>query len=246
MKYVIPSFRRADILKNKTLKYLEKHNIKKDDIYIIVRNDDDGYDIFSDYHIVKTDIKGIGRTHNFITEYFNEDEWICEIDDDLTDMIDTENNSIEDFEKVIMNLKEVIIDKDYSYGGFYSTPNPYFMKNIKSEYTFDLRYMLGLIRVRRIRKDIVLETNYSEDFENCIKYYIRDGGIVKQNYIAGKTNNYADGGCNGDGRNLESEKTDKEYLSSKYPKHCQLFQRKNGRWDLRLKDKSDKQSNNNL
>jgi hypothetical protein len=238
MKYVIPSYKRADILKNKTLKYLEKHNVKKSDIYIIVRNDDDGYDIFSDFNIVKTDVKGIGRTHNFVTEYFEEGEWICEIDDDLTDMIDTENKSIDNFIEVIDDMKERISLRGYSYGGFYSTPNPYFMKNIKDEYTYDLRYMLGLIRVRRIRKDIVLETNYSEDFENCILYYIRDGGIVKQNYIAGKTNNYADGGCNGDGRNIESEKNDKEFLIKKYPKYCSLFQRKNGRWDLRLRDKN--------
>ena len=238
MKYVIPSYKRANILKNKTLKYLEKHNVKKSDIYIIVRKDDDGYDIFSDYNIVKTDVKGIGRTHNFVTEYFEEGEWICEIDDDLTDMIDTENKSIDNFIEVIDDMKERISLRGYSYGGFYSTPNPYFMKNIKDEYTYDLRYMLGLIRVRRIRKDIVLETNYSEDFENCILYYIRDGGIVKQNYIAGKTNNYADGGCNGDGRNIESEKKDKEFLSHKYPKYCSLFQRKNGRWDLRLRDKN--------
>ena len=237
MKYVIPSYQRANILKNKTLKYLDKHNIKKDDIYIIVREDDEGYDIFSDYHIVKTDVKGIGRTHNFITEYFDEGDWICEIDDDLTDMIDTEDNSIENFEEVILSLKNKIIEKNYSYGGFYSTPNPFFMKNIKSEYTFDLRYMLGLIRVRKICEDIKLETNYSEDFENCILHYIRDGGIVKQNYIAGKTNNYADGGCNGDGRNIESEKTDKEFLANNYPDYCKLFQRKNGRWDLRLKHK---------
>ena len=237
MKYVIPSYQRANILKNKTLKYLDKHNIKKDDIYIIVREDDEGYDIFSDYHIVKTDVKGIGRTHNFITEYFDEGDWICEIDDDLTDMIDTEDNSIENFEEVILSLKNKIIEKNYSYGGFYSTPNPFFMKNIKSEFTFDLRYMLGLIRVRKICEDIKLETNYSEDFENCILHYIRDGGIVKQNYIAGKTNNYADGGCNGDGRNIESEKTDKEFLANNYPDYCKLFQRKNGRWDLRLKHK---------
>jgi hypothetical protein len=98
--------------------------------------------------------------------------------------------------------------------------------------------MLGLIRVRKIRKDIILETNYAEDFENCILHYIRDGGIIKNNYVAGKTNNYAKGGCNGDGRNIETEKNDKEFLYNKYPKYCKLFQRKNGRWDLRLKDKN--------
>jgi len=238
MKYVIPSYQRVDKLKNNTLKYLDKQGISKDDIYIVVRVDDEGYSIFDDYNIIKTDVKGIGKTHNFITEYFEEGEYICEIDDDLTDMIDTKNESIENFEEVINELVSEIDGADLSYGGFYSTPNPYFMKNVKTKYTKDLRYMLGLIRVRKIRKDIILETNYAEDFENCILHYIRDGGIIKNNYVAGKTNNYAKGGCNGDGRNIETEKNDKEFLYNKYPKYCKLFQRKNGRWDLRLKDKN--------
>jgi len=238
MKYVIPSYQRVDKLKNNTLKFLDKHNIPKKDIYIVVRTDDEGYSIFDDYNIIKTNVKGIGKTHNFITEYFEEGEFICEIDDDLTDMIDTKKESIENFEEVINELVSEIEGSNLSYGGFYSTPNPYFMKNVKTKYTNDLRYMLGLIRVRKIRKDIILETNYAEDFENCILHYIRDGGIIKNNYVAGKTNNYAKGGCNGDGRNIETEKNDKEFLYNKYPKYCKLFQRKNGRWDLRLKDKN--------
>ena len=238
MKYVIPSYQRVDKLKNNTLKYLDKHGVSKDDIYIVVRSDEEGYSIFEGYNIIKTDVKGIGKTHNFISEYFEEGEFICEIDDDLTDMIDTEKKSIENFEEVINELVNEIEDSNLSYGGFYSTPNPYFMKNVKTKYTKDLRYMLGLIRVRKIRKDIILETNYAEDFENCILHYIRDGGIIKNNYVAGKTNNYAKGGCNGDGRNIETEKNDKEFLYNKYPKYCKLFQRKNGRWDLRLKDKN--------
>ena len=238
-KIVIPSYRRSEILKNKTLKYLEKHNIPKNNIYIVVRNDDLGYDrdAMKDCNIIKTDVKGIGNTHNFITEYFEEGEWICEIDDDMTNCINHENKSIDDFNEVIEKHIDIMIEKNINYGGFYSTPNPFFMKNCK-EYTTDLRYMLGLLRIRRICKDVVLETNYSEDFENCILYYIRDGAILKNNYIAGKTTNYAKGGCNDDGRDFETEKKDKEFLYNKYPAYCKLFQRKNGRWDLRLKDKN--------
>ena len=239
MKYVIPSFQRADKLKKQTLSYLNLHGVSKDDIYIVVRTDDEGYSIFEEeYNIIKTDVKGIGKTHNFISEYFEEGEFICEIDDDLSDMIDIENNSIENFEEEIKMLADEIERDGVSYGGFYSTPNPFFMKNVKTKYTKDLRYMLGLIRVRKVRKDIILETDYAEDFENCVLHYIRDGGIVKNNYIAGKTNNYAKGGCNGDGRDNQTEKDAKEFLFGLYPTYCKLFQRKNGRWDLRLKYKN--------
>jgi len=135
---------------------------------------------------------------------------------------------------------DTIIDKmnreGASYGGLYSVANPLFMSQCE-EFTYDLRYMLGILRIRKICKDIILETNYSEDFENIILHYIRDGKILKCNHLAGVTNNYNTGGCDGDGRNIETEKKDKEFLATKYPYHCKLFQRKNGRWDLKLKDK---------
>lgn len=246
MKYIIPSYQRAKRLEKNTLSFLEKHKIPNKDIYIFLRVDDkelNHYYLLKDkgYNIIiLNDTKGIGRTHNYITEWGEEGEFICEIDDDLVDMIDTENKPIEDFKSVVDELVNEIEQKGFSYGGFYSTPNPFFMKNIKTKYTYDLRYMLGLIRVRIIRKDIVLETNFSEDFECCIKHYIRDGGIVKNNYCAGKTSNYAIGGCNGDGRDNITEKNDKMFLAEKYPTYCKIFQRKNQKWDLRLKHKKSK------
>jgi hypothetical protein len=105
------------------------------------------------------------------------------------------------------------------------------------EYTTDLRYCLGCLRFRYNRKEIVLETDYAEDFENCILHYLMDGAILKSNWLAPKTRNYSDGGCDGDGRNNESERLQKEYLANKYSDLCSLFCRKNGRYDLRLKDK---------
>ena len=124
-----------------------------------------------------------------------------------------------------------------SYGGTYQCDNKMFMSQCK-EYTYDLRYMLGCLRFRYVKKDIILETNYAEDMENCILHYRRDSVIVKNNWIAPKTANYSKGGCCGDGRNIESEKIDKEFLANKYPQCCKLFQRKSGVWDLRLKFKN--------
>ena len=123
-----------------------------------------------------------------------------------------------------------------SYCGTYSVNNPMFMSSC-SEYTTDLRYCLGCLRFRYNRKEIVLETDYAEDFENCILHYLMDGAILKSNWLAPKTRNYSDGGCDGDGRNYESERSQKEYLADKYSELCSLFCRKNGRYDLRLRDK---------
>tara|TARA_R110000787_G_scaffold127227_1_gene238642 strand:- start:724 stop:933 length:210 start_codon:yes stop_codon:yes gene_type:complete len=58
------------------------------------------------------------------------------------------------------------------------------------------------------------------------------------NHIAGITSNYAENGCAGTGRNIDTEKIDKQILNNLFPKYTTLFQRKNQHWDLRLKDRS--------
>ena len=94
MKYVVPSYQRPKELKSKTLTYLCNQKIDAKDIFIIVRSDDkylhEYLDCGNDINIVKTEIKGIGKTHNFITEYFDEDDFIVELDDDIIDVIDNE------------------------------------------------------------------------------------------------------------------------------------------------------------
>ena len=238
MKFIIPSFQRPQGLLDKTLKYLDFMNIDRSDVYIFIREDDK---FIQDYlsipvvNVVPIDIKGIGETHNYITHHFDEGEFIVEIDDDLEYIVDQERNQIENFRDVCLKMKEKMQEVGASYGGTYAVANPLFMSKCE-QFTTDLRYMLGCLRFRFIRKDIKLETNYSEDFENCLLHFLRDGKILKNNWLAPKTKNYNNGGCDGDGRNNETEKRDKQYLAEKYFMYCRIFQRKNGKWDLRLKE----------
>ena len=240
MKFAIPSFQRASILQERTINYLLGQGIDPKSIYIFCRDDDKDINEYISmgylgFNIFPLDIKGIGETHNYITHFFKEDEFICELDDDLIDVIDKDRNSVRNFLAVLEEMKEKMITENINYAGFYQCDNPKFMSG-NQQYTTDLRYMLGLMRLRRIKKDVKLITNYAEDFENCLRYFVRDGKILKNNWIAGKTKNYADGGCNGDGRGFDSERVDKEKLAEEFPMLCRLFQRKNGRWDLRLKE----------
>ena len=237
---VIPSYQRFDKLKKHSLNYLNKFSIPHSDIIIVIRNDDIDYDKYitlrdQGYGVISTDIKGIGATHNFITKRVFKNEVIIEIDDDLKKIVDEQRRDILSFDYEMTRIIDKMNEEKVNYAGLYSVPNPLFMSN-QPKYTTDLRYMLGILRIRRVCKDINLETNYAEDMENCILHYIRDGKLLKCNHLAGITQNYSKGGCDGDGRNIETEKKDKEYLANKYPQYCKLFQRKNGRFDCRLKE----------
>ena len=238
IKYIIPSYKRCYKFTELTYQFLQDQNIDLQDVWLILREDDpqlDLYGLLPVNHLI-TDTKGIGMTHNEITSYFDEGDYLVELDDDLKKIIDTDRKAITNFKEVCENMFQKLESKRLSFGGTYSVANPMFMKGC-DEYTTDLRYCLGCVRFRINRKDIILHTNYAEDFENCILHYLRDGGILKNNWIAPVTKNYAPGGCDGDGRNTDSEKKDKEHLADSYPDLCVLFQRKNKKWDLRLKDK---------
>ena len=238
IKYIIPSYQRAKKFSDLTYEFLKFQNIDLQDVWLILREDDPQLELYGMIPVnhLLTDTKGIGMTHNEITSFFDDGDYLVELDDDIKKIIDTERKPITNFKDICIEMFQNLELKKLSFGGTYSVANPLFMKGCE-HYTTDLRYCLGACRFRINRKDIILHTNYAEDFENCILHYIRDGGILKNNHIAPVTKNYADGGCDGDGRNFDTEKNDKEYLANNYPLYCKLFQRKNGRWDLRLKDK---------
>ena len=221
--------------------------IDRNEVYVFIREDDkdyEGYNSIEGINLLPIDIKGIGQTHNYITHHFDADEFIIEIDDDLEDIVDNERKSIKSFRELCETMKNKMEEVGVSYSGTYSVDNPMFMSNCE-QYTTDLRYMLGCLRFRFIRKEIKVKTNFAEDMEHCILYFIRDGKILKNNWIAPHTKNYADGGCNGDGRNNESELRDKQFLADKYPMYCRLFFRKNGKPDCRIREyKSNPPSKN--
>jgi len=238
MKFVIPSYRRCEKFKKQTLAFLQKHNVRMDDIWLVIREDDpelEEYGSIPVNHLV-LQCEGIGKTHNEITLFFDEGEQLVEIDDDLIELCDKERKPVLHFLEICETIFKKLDEEKLSYCGTYSVNNPMFMKNCQ-EYTTDLRYCLGCLRFRYNRHEIQVKTNYAEDFENCMLHYLMDGGILKANWLAPKTNNYSQGGCDGDGRNETKEKADKMILSEKYPNLCSMFQRKNGRYDLRLKDK---------
>jgi len=237
--FIVPSFQRPEIFKEQTLSFLKRHNVDDKDIYLVLRKDDpylnDYMDRALDINVILTDVKGIGNTHNYITEYFDEDKFLIEIDDDLIDLFDNERKPIKEFLPIVEEMKTKMKEQNINYGGTYQVVNPKFMSG-NPHYTTDLRYMLGCLRFRFNKKDIRLETNYAEDFENCLKHFIRDKKILKNNWIAPKTKNYQSGGCKNDGRDNETEKSDKAFLSTRYPQYCKIFQRKSGVWDLRLRE----------
>jgi hypothetical protein len=238
MRIAIPSYQRPKILQEQTLKYLNLQKVDNSLVDIFVRDSDECLPDYltleeEGYTIIQCDAVGAGMKHNFITTHYPEDTWIVELDDDIRTLKNTRKEDIE-FMKEMDEMRLIMEEEGINYGGIYSCDNDFFM-GTQPRFTRDLRYMLGIVRVRCIKKDIVVKTNYAEDFEFILRYFMRDGKILKNNHIGPRTKLYNIGGNDASGRNQETERLDKVTINEEFPNHSRLFQRKNGRWDLRIK-----------
>ena len=85
-KIAIPSYKRPETIKNKTLKLLSKYNIDKKKVTVFVANDKEK-EIYSEslkgeYKIV-VGVPTLNGVRKFITKYYEEDTKLMQFDDDL-------------------------------------------------------------------------------------------------------------------------------------------------------------------
>ena len=111
----IPSYQRYEMLKNKTLNTLKKHNINSNLITIFVANQKQ-FDEYSKgipksmYNKLIIGKKGLKNQRNFINSYYPENTYLIQMDDDIDDieMSDDEDN----FENI---SSDKYLKKDISY-----------------------------------------------------------------------------------------------------------------------------------
>jgi hypothetical protein len=86
MKIAIPSYKRQNILINKTLKMLKQYGIENDEIDIFVGNVEERNNykeaLDNDINIIVGEV-GIDNIRMFMSCYYNEGEEILYIDDDI-------------------------------------------------------------------------------------------------------------------------------------------------------------------
>ena len=141
----IPSYKRHEILKKKTLKVLDEYNIPKEKIIVFVANKPE-YDLYNKtldphtYGKLVIGRKGIKEIRNFMANYFDEGQKIVYMDDDLGKIWECRND-IKPYDKKnnkvfkMLSLKKFIdhafdlsTRTGYHNWGVYPRDNPYFMK----------------------------------------------------------------------------------------------------------------------
>ncbi len=249
---VIPSYKRYKTLTQKTLSVLETHNILPKIIYVFVANENEKklyIDILDrKYHknIIIGKV-GLRDQRNFIQQYFPIGTNIVEMDDDIKEIYELSHVSltnkynkkmkpISDLDTFIQNAFQSCTNAKLNLWGVYPIDNAYFMNN---NVTTDLRLIVGPFwgMINRHDNDLILELNEKEDVERTIKYFVKDGGVMRFNNVSIETTYYKTPGgmqSNGVDRKAEALKS-ANYLVKKYPKLVTMnMNKKSGMPDVRL------------
>ena len=235
----IPTYNRYKILRDNTLKLLKQYNFNnKELVYLFVANKEEEAKYKevideNDYNKIIIGDIGMKNIRNFICNYFDLDTNIFFMDDDLKDiMLGYKDNNLEftNFEQIIYNGFKECKQQKLNLFGFYPVYNKYFMKN---KITYDLRYIIGSC-YGLINKKILVNTDDKEDVERTLQYYVRDGGVIRYNYISFKTNYYTNKGGMQKERTIKTIREGAEYIIQEYPELAEIVEKKNGRYEIKL------------
>ena len=129
--------------------------------------------------------------------------------------------------------------------GVYPVFNPFFMKpttNKVNDYVgTKLGYIIGFMTgVINNKKAEIRTIDDKEDYERSIKYYLKDGGLLRFNNITCETKCYKEPGGMQVERTKQRIHDSAVYLTKQYPNLCTLnTSKKSGFTEVRMRDKRD-------
>tara|TARA_R110002012_G_scaffold137826_1_gene292884 strand:+ start:98 stop:997 length:900 start_codon:yes stop_codon:yes gene_type:complete len=209
VKYIIPSYNRAELLCQTTLKLLNKNGIGEVSVLISKKQYDmykkelATYNFDTKIHLLTTEEEGIGNIRNLIREMYGEGTNVLMIDDDIKEVCikDDESGELIELENISgfvqMMFRKCEKEDIYMWGVQLHT-NPYFMHKA---FTTGLNYINGSftgIRIEHTKRKIRTNMNHFEDYLFSILHFVRDKNVLKASNVCLKTKcfNTAGGICN--------------------------------------------------
>ena len=255
----IPSYKRANFCKDKTLATLHKHKIDPRKIYVYVANKED-YDLYkktldkNEYNKLIIGKKGLVPQRQFIMEQWPAGKHIVFFDDDVQS-IDLslsskfKQHSLDYF--IREAFKECVKNNAFIWG-VYAVFNPFFRKT-KTEMSTELKYIVGALygiinrpNLKSIQLTITKKNGQKEDVERTLKYFINDGIVLRFNKIGFTTKYYGkEGGLGQFEERLKPMKEACKKLENKYSDYGHIKVRSNGMTEFVLK-KINKNKTNKL
>lgn len=252
MRYAIPTYQRAELLKEKTLKYLQESLVSPSDISIFVADEAEE----ERYALALEKLDAAWAERIFITapglcasrnlaqrSYLQPGEEVIWIDDDVEGIYRRRDSKKADKVSVLDVAEEgfgVCRTIGASLWGIYPSLNPFYMKQ---QVRAGLWHIVGCFYGQIIPepgRDLI-EVSYGdakEDYERTLRHWERDGFVVRLDMFAPKTQFYRTNGGIGASRTPENVMTTIKLLQNRWPGKVSLNpKRKSGFPEILLKER---------
>jgi len=227
VRIAIPTYKRSDTIADKTLKYLKSVNYPASLIYLFVVAEEESLyreKVPEDmYGRIVIGPLGLCEMRNRITDFFEENEIILQMDDDVRGI-----KSTLPFKEIFSTLYLRLTNLEEPCGLAGVMPNDD-TRRMKLSSTTHLTHIIGSFFMARNHKDIQITYTEKEDMERSILYFKKYGRIVRFQG-AGVSTKYTGGtgGLQAEGR-IERCVAGIENLKSRYPGWLSEVVKKKGR-----------------
>jgi hypothetical protein len=227
----VPSYKRAEICRDQTLKLLDKLKVDRSKIFVFVANEEEAKtytNVIGDYQIV-VGVKGISAQRRFYLNYFPENTRVVSLDDDIGELLEKDNEKLYEYSGTLDELCEhmfgICEEQDAKLWGINPVMNAFFMKDYV---TVGLRFIcanfMGTYAGNWAHCDPERRmTSSGEDHHSTIRSFIKYGSVVRAEYLCPKTKYWAKGGIDamvteteGISR-AERHSTELHWVESRYP-----------------------------
>jgi len=245
----IPSYKRAETLRDKTLSVLAEYKISSSKIYVFVA-DKEQEDLYrsvlkpGSYGHMIVGVPGMANIRNFITRYFPVGKRIINMDDDIKGFL--EFSSTARRHEIPLRSLDSLIKKGFSESaktgfrlwGIYPVANGFFMKEGA---TSDLKYIIGAFwGITNPGPILTVTIDDKEDYLRSLIMYVLDGGVLRFRDAAPITAYYKEAGGMQEERTKNRVTKSAEALYAAFPDLTKLnATKKSGYLELRLRDGRD-------
>ena len=247
---VIPSYKRPEGCRDKTLVVLHHYKVPKEKIFVVVADKEQqkAYEAVLDpktYGKILIGVPGLPEVRNWIFNHFPKGVPLVSCDDDISGFIEY-TSSTKRHERPLRSLKEIIKrgfseckKADCRFWGVYPSANGFFMKPTVST---DLKFCVGPFwGCFNPKSDVKIDIGQGEkeDYQRTIQFFQKDGAVVRLNFVAPKTAVYKTPGGLQFGNRLKREHQTIKKMLKRYPGWIKLNPtRKSKMPEIRLMDPS--------
>ena len=232
----IPTLGRHDSIAKNTLALLQKHGVERSQITVfVIENEYDAYrSTLSDEIKIVIGVPGIVAQRQYIVEHYPENTHLLCCDDDLAEIQGFDGN----FMDFINTAFDDLVKHDAYLFGIHPCWNQFFREKNKYMTTY-LTFIIGSFYGIRVRHSDDLKTvvalNEKEDCERSLRYFIKDGCVIRYSKIGVKTKQFKRGGMGTLSTRLADTKTDADRIFNHFGlTYCSIRESKKGTAEIKL------------